>query len=375
MRGEIKQRSPGSWQIRVFLGRDENGKRIRKNETVRGKKADAERRLREILGKMDHGVVPSVERYKLAEWLKLWLDDVIAHTTEQATFERYEEAVRLHIVPELGNIEISKITPRHVQDLQSKLLRDGMAPKGVGMVHGVLNGAMKHALKMELILRNPVETVSPPPVQKTEASTPTIKQVQKLLGAAAASGHYLWACIYLIALTGLRRGEALGLRWANVNLDAQTVLVEASLGAKKQGLNLKGPKTDSGRRVVNLDDRTVAVMREHQKQQQELAEQLGVDPPEMVFPRLGLQDWCHPNTLAYYVKSMAQQAGCPGITLRSLRHFHASMALQKGGNPKTVADRIGHANPSTTMDIYGHVLPGWQQKLADDVAKDINPDV
>ena len=248
MRGEIKQRSPGSWQIRVFLGRDENGKRIRKNETVRGKKADAERRLREILGKMDHGVVPSVERYKLAEWLKLWLDDVIAHTTEQATFERYEEAVRLHIVPELGNIEISKITPRHVQELQSKLLRDGMAPKGVGMVHGVLNGAMKHALKMELILRNPVETVSPPPVQKTEAPAPTIKQVRKLLHVAASSGHYLWACIYLIALTGLRRGEALGLRWACVNLDARRVLVEASLGAAQRNLTLKGPKTDSGRR-------------------------------------------------------------------------------------------------------------------------------
>ena len=89
MQGEIKQRSPGSWQIRVFLGRDENGKRIRKNETIRGKKADAERRLREILGKMDHGVVPSVERYKLAAWLNLWLDEVITHTTGRATFERY----------------------------------------------------------------------------------------------------------------------------------------------------------------------------------------------------------------------------------------------------------------------------------------------
>ena len=83
MNGEIKQRSPGSWQIRVFLGRDEHGKRIRKNETVHGKKADAERRLREILGQMDRGVVPSVERYKLGEWLQLWLDEVISPNKEQ----------------------------------------------------------------------------------------------------------------------------------------------------------------------------------------------------------------------------------------------------------------------------------------------------
>ena len=95
----------------------------------------------------------------------------------------------------------------------------------------------------------------------------------------------------------------------------------------------------------------------------------------MVFPRLGLEGRCHPNTLAYFVKTVVQRAGCPNVTPRSLRHFHASMALQKGGNPKTVADRIGHSNPSTTMNIYGHVLPGWQQELADDVAKDINPDV
>ena len=164
------------------------------------------------------------------------------------------------------------------------------------------------------------------------------------------------------------------LRWASVNLDAQTVLVEASLGATKQGLILKGPKTDSGRRVVNLDDRTVAVLREHQKQQQELAEQLGIDLPEMVFPRLGLKGRCHPNTLAYFVKKTVKRAGCPGVTLRSLRHFHASMALQKGQNPKTVADRIGHSNASITLNIYGHVLPGWQQEMADAVAKAINSD-
>ena len=100
MAGEVKQRSPGSWQIRVFLGRDEHGKRIRKNETVHGKKADAERRLREILSQMDRGMVPSLERYKLGEWLELWLNDVIAPEKEQKTFDRYEEASRLRVVPQ-----------------------------------------------------------------------------------------------------------------------------------------------------------------------------------------------------------------------------------------------------------------------------------
>ena len=374
MKGEIKQRSPGSWEIRVFLGRDEHGKRIRKNETVRGKKADAERRLREILSELDRGIVPSVQRYKLAQWLELWLADVVAQTTERKTFDRYEGVVRIHLVPNLGSVEISKITPRQVQELESRLLRDGMAPKGVQMVHNVFNGAMKHALKMELIFRNPVAAVSPPTAPKTEAPTPTLEQVRALLAVAASSGHYLWVCIYLIVFTGLRRGEALGLRWACLNLDARTLQVETSLVTTKPGLILKSPKTHSGRRTVNLDNLTVTVLREHQKRQKELAEQLRVDLPEMVFPRLGLEGWCHPNTLVNYIERVAQQARCPGVTLRSLRHFHASMALQERQNPKTVAERIGHSNASTTMNIYGHVLPGWQQEMAEAVAKAINTD-
>ena len=144
----------------------------------------------------------------------------------------------------------------------------------------------------------------------------------------------------------------MGLRWASVNLDARTVLVEAPLVATKQGLILKRPKTDSGRRVVNLDDRTVAVLRVHQKQQQELAEQLGMDLPEMVFPRLGSEGRCHPNTWAYFVKTVVQQAGCPGVTMRSLRHFHASMALQEGQNPKTVPDRIVRGRCSSLCPVH-----------------------
>ena len=372
MRGEIKQRNPGSWQIRVFLGRDKDGKRIRKNETVRGKKADAERRLREILGEMDRGVVPSVQRYKLAEWLDAWLADVISPNKEQKTIDRYEEAVRLHIVPDLGNIEISKITPRHVQELESRLLRDGMAPKGVGLVHNVLGGAMKHALRMELISRDPVALVSPPSVPKTEASSPSIEQVQALLKVGASCAHYLWLCVYLVIYTGMRRGEALGLSWANVDLEGKSLRVEASLVITSEGLELKHPKTESGRRIVDLDGQTVALLREHRSRQRELAEHLGVDPPEMVFPRRDLQNWCHPNTLVHFLSGLAEKAECPGITIRSLRHFHASVALQSEKNPVVVSKRIGHANVSTTMDIYAHALPGWQRETAESVAQLIN---
>ena len=217
MEGSIRQRSPGSWELQVFLGRDARGKRIRKTETFRGKKSDAQRRLREILANLDHGIAPPQRRYKLSDWLDLWMNDVIIPNRRQKTSDRYEGIIRLHIVPYLGNVGIAKLTPVQVQSLESTLQRDkGMAPKGVQLVHGVLSGAMKHALKMELVSRNPTATVSPPTIVKVEVASPEVSEVKRLLSVAEAEDHYSWPCLHLIAYTGMRRGEALGLKWAQV---------------------------------------------------------------------------------------------------------------------------------------------------------------
>ncbi len=371
MKGSIKQRSPGSWQIRVFLGRDPQGKIIRRNETVRGRKADAERRLREILTELDKGIAPPQQRYKLAQWLELWMTDVIIPNRRQKTIDRYDGAIRLHLVPHLGNVEITKLAPRQVQALESQLLQDGMAPKGVQMIHNVLSGAMKHALRMELIARNPVAAVSPPTVPKVEAFSPDIAQVLTLLAAARSDElyRYLWACIHLIAYTGMRRGEALALQWADVDLDGKFLNVKASLVATMRGSLLEPPKSDRGRRTVNLDDLTAAVLREHRQRQLELAKQLGVNPPEIVFPRRDLQGWCRPNALGRAMKSLAKKAGCPQVTMRSLRHFHATVILQNRENPVVVSQRLGHSSVSITTDIYAHALPGWQQETAESFAQ------
>ena len=314
------------------------------------------------------------ERYKLAEWLQLWLAEVISPNREQKTYDRYEGVVRLHLVPHLGGMEVAKLAPRQVQDLETKLLNEGMDPIGVQMVHNVLSGAMKHALRMEIIFRDPVALVSPPSAPSTEAYSPGMEQVRALLAAGAASGHYVWPCVYLIIYTGLRRGEALALTWENLDLEERVLRVEASLVVAKGGGIVKCPKTESGCRTVNLDAASVSALREHKSRQQELAEQLGVEPPEWVFPRHDLSGWCHPNTLSYFVKSLSEKAGCPGVTMRSLRHFHASVALNSGQNPVVVSKRIGHSKVSTTMNTYAHALPGWQSETAEAVARLINAD-
>ena len=140
--------------------------------------------------------------------------------------------------------------------------------------------------------------------------------------------------------------------------------IRVFLGRDPQGKIVRRNET------VDLDDPTVAVLRQHRTRQLELARELDVDPPEMVFPRQNLWEWCHPNTLSHAVQSLAKKAGCPRITLCSLRHFHASVVLQQNrDNPVVVSQRLGHSSVSITIDIYGHVLEGWQRETAESFAR------
>ena len=191
MKGTIRQRNPGSWEIQVFLGRDANGKRIRKTETVRGKKSDAQRRLREILSEVDRGAIPANTRYRVGEWLDKWLDEKQVGGRREKTIDRYEGIIRLHLKPTLGRVELAKLSPMQIKDLELELVKGGMDPKGVEAVHNVLTAAMDHALKMELIGRNPVTLVTPPKSPKKRAFVPEVSQVHALLAEAERSEHPL----------------------------------------------------------------------------------------------------------------------------------------------------------------------------------------
>ena len=375
VKGTIRQRSPGSWELQVFLGRDSKGKRLRKTETVRGRKADADRRLREILADLDRGITLSNRTYNLEEWLNLWMSDVVRPNHRQKTLDRYNGIIRLHIVPYLGNMDLSKIRPSHVQSLEGHLQTEkGMAPKGVQMVHNVLSGAMGHAVRMELIARNPVGSVSPPPMKKREAFSPDVDSVRRILAIAEEEEHYLWACMHLIAYTGMRRGEAMALEWSRVNLDEQLLTVATSLVVTANGVSFEQPKTESGQRVLDLDSRTVEILRNHRRKQEEVARTLMVPPTKIVFPRNGLEGWCHPNTLMHALGRLAKRAGCPRVTTRSLRHFHATVSLQATKDFVVVSKRLGHSKVSTTLDTYAHVLLGWQKEVAEPFAREMEPE-
>ena len=246
-----------------------------------------------------------------------------------------------------------------------------MAPAGVELIHNIISGALKYALRMEAIWRNPAQAVTPPKVTRTEVEPPDIAAVRSVLELARAEEHPLFPCLYLFAYTGMGRGEALGLRWQDVDLENGAVSIVQTLSRSvDRGLIFQPPKTNSGRRVIDLDEGTVAVIRAHHGQQ--LLHKLKLDGTfqenGLVFPG-PLGDPLNPMAITRAFQSYAKKLGLKGARVHDLRHFHASVMLHNGQTLLLVSKRLGHASVATTGDIYGHLLPGWQKEAANAFAK------
>ena len=218
---------------------------------MRGSKAKAQRELRKLLSTLDRGIDIPDDRITLRDWLSRWMREVIEPHRRQATMERYRAIINLHIAPHLGYVEPAKLGPSHVHSLEAHLLRQDLSPATIQLVHVVLSGALKHAMRMELIHRNPASLITPPPATRRPVAPPDIAAVRRVLDLARDEGHHLFAAFHLIAYTGLRCGEARGLRWPSVDLDNARITVDASLvRTHDRGIVLEPPKTESGRRAV-----------------------------------------------------------------------------------------------------------------------------
>ena len=371
MKGSIRQRSAGTWELTVDQGRDGLGRRQRRFVTVRGTKAQAERRLRELLSTVDRGLDLPPDKVLLRDWLHRWLRDFVAPTRRWGTYDRYECCVRRHILPFIGHIELGRLSPSDVQALEALLLARGRTPWIVVTVHRALSVALNDALRLEMVYRNPVSAVSPPAVAQREIVAPEMAAVRAILHLAEAEDHPLYPCFHLIAYTGVRRGEAIGLTWENVDLQGGRIRVVASLSRHTGfGLVLDPPKSRAGRRIIDLDDGTVGLLVRHQARQQETKEVMGAayeDAGRVFAGPCG--EWIVPDRVLRVLKALGVRVGQPGMTVHSLRHFHASVTLQSGQNPVVVSKRLGHANVSITTNVYAHVLPGWQRQAADAFAQ------
>ena len=358
-------RNTGRWQAIVELGRDERGKRKQRfKNTPREKntKAEARRVARQILNEYEAGTYVEPSELVLSTYLESWLSDVARHRVADRTYDRYRIIVRHHLVPALGQVKLDALRPDQVQHFYGRLSDQGLAPSTVQKVHAVLHSALKHAVRMRLLVRNPSDDLSLPKIRRPEIRALTDKEIARLL--ATAKDTSVAVPLLCLLTIGVRRGELLGLRWSDVELEAGVLSVRRSLEESSSGAVLKEPKTAKGSRTIALPEVTIEALREHRKAQCELRVRVGpaYNSGELVFPGADGEPWW-PSNFGRACRRVMKKAKLD-CRLHDLRHTHATMLLRQGVHPKVVQERLGHANIGITLDIYSHVAPHMQEEAA-----------
>jgi len=355
MRGNIKKRGKISWQLKFDVG-TVNGKRRTRYATVRGTYKDAQRELTRLLTAADTNTLPEPSAKTLEQYLNDWLDST--HEQAPKTIERYRELAAGQIIPHLGTAKLQKLKPEHIQAWHKSLLDAGLAPRTIGHAHRLLSKVLNVAVKNGTLTRNVASVHRPPAVEDVEIEILTPEQVADVL--AALDGNSLYPIVSLALATGMRRGELLGLRWGDVELDATTLRVERSVEETNAGLRLKSPKTKRGRRNISLPTETVTMLRAHKVGQMETRLVLGqgpIKPETLVFSNVkgGL---LRPRNISKAWWRLVTSHSLPRVSFHSLRHTHVSMLIRAGVDILTVSRRIGHSKAAITLDVYGHLYGG-----------------
>jgi integrase len=303
----------------------------------------------------------------LGEYLDRWLADSVKSTVRTSTYERHEEIVRLHIKPSLGRLGLKKLTPAHVRGLYSEKLDSGLlTPATVRKIHSTLHKALSQAVSDGMVPRNAADVKAPRPTPE-EMRPLSEDEARTFLKAVSQSSERFEALYVLLAIsTGLRRGELLGLRWDDVDLERGTLRVGRALVREGGRHTLGETKTKRGRRQINLTPRTVNALKAHRKKQLEAKMKLaGLYKDHGLIFASEVGTPVNPENLVHRsFKPLLKKAGLPEIRFHDLRHTCATLLLIRGVHPKLVQELLGHATIAMTLDTYSHYLPSMGDQAA-----------
>jgi integrase len=365
-------RRSGAWEYKVELGRDPaTGARSRRTKGGFATRKEAEAAEAKALLAVAEGTWVEPSRVTLAGFFDQWAAGVEVNL-RPATVDKYRRDFDRYVRPRLGGMRLQALTPLHLNGLYAELLAGGgrngrgLSPTTVGHVAALLHKMLSDAMRWGVTVRNVAQVADPPRQLRPGERTLTLwsgDEVARFLRAGEADRlHALWR---LLAVTGSRRGEALGAQWSDLDLDRGRWEVRRSLGVVNGAPHVGSPKTATGRRSVALDPATVAALRAHRTRQVE--ERLlvggGYRDAGWVFARPD-GDHLHPNMVTRWFYVLAAGVGLPRIRLHDLRHSAVTAMLHAGIPVKVVSERVGHSSTSFTQDVYATALPHMQEDAA-----------
>jgi integrase len=354
-RGQIIPKGYG-YLVRIYLGRDATGKRKYDNQKVTGSKKDAEKVRTALLRKLDTGeLLHEPTRLTVKAYLEHWLETAAKPRLTEHTHDEYTALMRRYIYPTLGAHKLTKLVPVDIQKVYTDMLGRGLSARVVRYTNTVFSNALKQAVKWRMASQNPAQYVELPKQERKEMQALSEEEAVRFLKAAKRDKHHVLFAVLLG--TGLRPGEAFGLKWVDFDPYNRTLSVQRTWARAKGGYKYQPPKTKRSRRNIELPEHLVKLLLEHKAVQP-----AGAEP---IFSTVDGTPLNERNVTTRHFKPLLKAAELPErLRLYDLRHTHATLLLIAGTHPKIVSERLGHSSVTLTLDTYSHVLPGMQRESA-----------
>ena len=366
--GSIRQRADGTWEARISLGVNPGtGKPMRKS--LYGKtQREVRQKMQKALVEVDEGTYTAPSKITLRQWLETWISEYTSDVKD-TTRTSYRQHMNNHIIPALGAVKLSELTPAACQKFINDLSRvKGLSAKTTKNVHGVLHHALKQAVRLGYMRMNPTEGCTLPRIEKAKIEpldAPEIKQLLDVLG------DDIYSMIIKIDLfTGMRSGEILGLQWSCVDFDKGIISIEKQLRRPRVGGEqycFASLKNDKPRQIIPAPF-VMQILKQQKRIQSEQRLKAG-----SLWNDCGLPDLVFTSETGKYLdscivlrhfKKKLKEAGMESKRFHDLRHTYAVSSLQAGDDVKTVQENLGHHTAAFTLEQYGHVTETMRQASA-----------
>lgn len=351
-----KKRGHGeaSYRERVING----SKYIEGRITINGKShSKYAKTITECRAKIDklrfHGVKKNADEHTLNEWIDKWLEEEVKPQRREKTYIDYKTIAKNHLIPSLGNFFLSELSRKDIQAFVDQQKRKGLNPSTIKLQTTILSTCLKLAVKDEILDKNPCQYLSFPKKEKTQRTWFSVDDLKKFL-AIDTSKDTKGNALKFSALTGLRRGEVLALKWSDVDFTKNTVVVSKSLTWTEQGWKISNTKTSESVRIIPLSDEVLKILVD----QKELTKN-----NSMIFSRADGKIIGADN-LRHHLNVLLEQANLPQVRVHDLRHSFASILHGANVDYKTIQSLLGHASIQTTLNIYVHTNDQQKKKAA-----------
>jgi integrase len=368
--GSITKRKDGSWMGRVTIGRKSDGNLDRK--CVYGRtRAEVSEKITKLLNEVNSGTYIEPTKMTTGEWLDIWFMEYVLTTKRPSTSKGYDDIIKLHLKPTVGNIPLKDLSPVHLQSaynekLKDKKLEDGTIKKGLSArtiehINVMLGTALNQAIKCGYTTKNVSKLVAKPKVEQAEIQYLSLEEQRKLL--SILNTHRLGFAYEFDMATGLRQSELLGIRWKDFNEEKGSITIRHTIMRQRNYDDdesktkiVKGkPKTKKGIREIPLAPSILKKLKMHRENQEKYKleyEAVWKDSGLIFTSEIGTN--IEPRRLLDTYHKLLAKLGLKKRGIHTLRHTFATRAIENGMDVKTLSEILGHEDVSTTLNLYVH---------------------